>query len=121
MENPEKKDKYFAGLRKVASSVLSMFWNKSETSTTDDKDIKLPTVNETRSYCLKVYLADVLIHLRSGCITQMEEIISHIVNVYDCLYVPSLHNEKVYLTNFVTRDWRCNDLKHVSTSFYNYL
>ena len=115
MENPEKKDKYFPGLRKVASSVLSIFWNKSETSTIDDKDLKLPTVNETRSYCLKVYLDDVLMDLRSGHIMQVEEVINHIVHVYDCLYVPSLHNDKVYLTSWV-REWRCNELKHVSAA-----
>ena len=118
IENPEKKDKYFFGIRKVASSIVNILLGQSETSTADIKDVKLPTMIETRSYCLQVYLADVFKNLQSGCVTHVEELISHIVYVYDCLHLPLLHNGKTSLSS-ETREWKCNDLKHVSQAKYN--
>ncbi|XP_019853235.1 PREDICTED: E3 ubiquitin-protein ligase RNF213-like [Amphimedon queenslandica] len=104
LENQEK-------IRKVASSIVNILFGQPETTTADIKDVKLPTMIETRSYCLQVYLADVFKNLQLGCVTHVEELISHIDNVYDCLYVPLLHNERTSLST-VTREWKCNDLKH---------
>ena len=97
---------FFASLTSFVSGSSS----KPEASGTDAA-LKLPTMEETRLMCLRLYLSDHIASMRSGSIAKPLELVQDIVNIHKCLYTPLIHNGAT--VDFV-RPWKYFNLRFVS-------
>lgn len=104
-------------LQKVAATASSFYhflMGSSGTEASAPEAIRLPTMEETRSLCLKVYLEKYYAALQSAHVVQLFNVIQDILHIYDCLYSPIIHTEKSRLSSDA-QEWKCSQLKHVRT------